>query len=164
MKLARLSLCALLAFPLLRAEDTAKLAKIDELFRASQVQEMLLQQQAQIRTVLHQTLVQSAPTLEGSPFLEQLEQTTLGELNAATNWDTIKPDFVKVYAETFSEEEIEGLTRFYRSPLGQVLIEKQPVVVAKSGALMQERLRALLPGMQKRMQDLLASYQKQQTP
>jgi hypothetical protein len=149
------------AIPALYADDASKQAKIEQLLAATHVSEMLAQQQVQLRMMLHQTIIKTAPSLEGSPLLEQLEQTTLGEILAATSWEALKPDFLKIYAANFSEEEIEGLAKFYQSPLGQTMIRKMPAVLEQSMALTQQRLQTMIPRMQQRVQDLVTAYQKE---
>lgn len=46
--------------------------------------------------------------------------------------DSLLTLLTPVYTETFSLEELQGLLQFYESPLGQRMIELQPMVVSKS--------------------------------
>jgi hypothetical protein len=164
MKLIAIVACALFTVPLLHADDTTKQAKIEELLSATHVSESLAQQQVQLRIMLHQVILKSAPKLEGSPLLVQLEQTMVSEITTATSFDALKPDFIKIYSTNFSEEEIDGLAKFYQSPLGQTMIRKMPAVLEQSMSLTQVRLQKLLPEFQQRVQDLVAAYAKDQQP
>lgn len=49
--------------------------------------------------------------------------------------DSLLTLLTPVYTETFSTEELRGLLDFYESPLGQRMIELQPIVVSKSMAI-----------------------------
>jgi hypothetical protein len=55
---------------------------------------------------------------------------------------TMKPKMIalvsRVYAETYSEEELTGILAFYRSPAGQAMLKKTPVLAGKMGAAMAE--------------------------
>jgi len=67
----------------------------------------------------------------------------------------MKEGMVKIYAEAFTAEEINGLNKFYSSPIGQKFLEKTPELMRlgaqigmeegqkKQGKLM-ERLQPLL--------------------
>jgi hypothetical protein len=55
---------------------------------------------------------------------------------------------VPIYAETYSQEELEAIDTFYESPIGQSLITKTPLMAPKTAALTRE----MLPGLQVQMQ------------
>ena len=43
---------------------------------------------------------------------------------------SVRPIFVKIYADNFDEAELTGLIAFYKSPVGQTWIQKQPAIQA----------------------------------
>ncbi|MDX2081757.1 MAG: DUF2059 domain-containing protein [Terrimicrobiaceae bacterium] len=53
------------------------------------------------------------------------------------DWKAIRPVFVEIYASTFSADELKGMIEFFRTPLGQKWIDKQPEVQAKTMEKMQ---------------------------
>jgi len=50
--------------------------------------------------------------------------------------DQVRPEFVKAYAEAFSDQEIDGLLGFYESPVGHAMVQKTPGLMAKMAGLM----------------------------
>ncbi len=60
-------------------------------------------------------------------------------------WEDLEPDYVRLYVDTFDQDEIDGMIAFYRTPTGQALIAKMPIVLQKSIALSQSRMQALMP-------------------
>ena len=56
-------------------------------------------------------------------------------VNKDVNWDNLKSQFVNLYADIFSAEELDALIKFYESPTGGKLIDKQPEIQQKSMAL-----------------------------
>ncbi len=48
------------------------------------------------------------------------------------DWNKIKDDYVKLYAEFFTEEEIREVISFYQSTVGQKFIKQQPALMEKS--------------------------------
>jgi len=71
------------------------------------------------------------------------------------SWANMKPMYVSIYQETFTQEEIDGLIAFYRSPAGAAFIDKMPVVMQKSAIIMQARMPQLMEKMRTAMQKTL---------
>ncbi len=66
-------------------------------------------------------------------------------VRAEMDWSRLKPEVARMYMETFSQEEVDGLLAFYRTPTGQALLSKMPVLMSKLVELTQARLRELMP-------------------
>lgn len=60
-------------------------------------------------------------------------------------WSALRPEFIKIYTDLFSVEELRGLIEFYRSPLGQTLLDKQGELIRRSTEVSQSRAAELLP-------------------
>ncbi len=64
------------------------------------------------------------------------------------SWETMRPQYVKLYSDTFSESEIDGMLTFYESPVGKALFEKMPLLMRKSMVLGAAQMQDLLPSIQ----------------
>jgi uncharacterized protein len=60
-------------------------------------------------------------------------------LREEMTWDKLRPVYVQIYQESFTQEEIDGLIAFYESPAGFAFVEKMPFVMQKSMSIMQSR-------------------------
>jgi len=47
------------------------------------------------------------------------------------SWENMKNDYINVYAEVFTKEELKGLTEFFNSPIGAAYGEKTPELSMK---------------------------------
>jgi hypothetical protein len=63
----------------------------------------------------------------------------------------------------FSSEEIAGLVSFYRSPVGQAWVQKNPAIMEKATALSQQIMREADPEMEK-LKDAWVEKMKQKYP
>jgi hypothetical protein len=63
----------------------------------------------------------------------------------------LKPLYVKVFAETFTEEELDGMLSFYKSPAGKAMMEKMPQMMARMMPLMQQWMADMKPDLDKIM-------------
>lgn len=62
--------------------------------------------------------------------VRQRVQARMDNLKKSLTWASIRPMYVKIYADNFDEAELEGVIAYYKSPVGQKWIEKQAVVQA----------------------------------
>lgn len=91
-------------------------------------------------------------------FLGQLHRTTADTSRAAAesraslremfrtklSWERVGPEYVRLYASLYAEDELRQLAAFYGSPLGQKSLRLNPVVSARLMEIVQ-RLTAAPP-------------------
>jgi len=78
---------------------------------------------------------------------KQSEQRQNEMFDTILKWDTLKQDYIQIYSEVYTEQELRDLAVFYKSPVGQKFIEKMPEVQQKSMEVMQKRIMPLLQKM-----------------
>ena len=66
-------------------------------------------------------------------------------LDSTIGWEKIKPEMVKLYTDNFTEDELEGLIKFYQSDLGKKMIATLPRLSAQSAQLTQAKLEQAVP-------------------
>lgn len=80
---------------------------------------------------LKQIQEKTAASLGSSPESKAMLQKSMdSSMNAASlimSWDKLKPIYVDAYASTFTPDELQGAIDFYKSPIGQKWVEKQPL-------------------------------------
>lgn len=72
-----------------------------------------------------------AMQLKASPQLVPFAGVIEAWAKEVMTWENVREPMARLYAEAFTEEEIDGLVTFYRSPLGQKLKETQPELAAR---------------------------------
>lgn len=55
-------------------------------------------------------------------------------------WNSLKGEFVKMYADEFTEKELKDLTAFYKTPTGLKALQKMPGLMAKGAQIGQKRV------------------------
>ena len=48
-------------------------------------------------------------------------------------WSSLRDDMATLYAKEFSEKELNELAKFYNTPIGQKVLEKQPLLMKQGG-------------------------------
>lgn len=48
------------------------------------------------------------------------------------NWNAQAPMYARVYSESLTEEEVQGIIAFYKTPAGQAWLKKTPIIFQKA--------------------------------
>ena len=111
----------------------------------------------QVETQSMSALDAMLPAIAGgvSNSLTPEYQKLIVELTRDVIRDTLVPPmmarFRVVYAKTYSEAELIGITQFYEGPLGRAMLAKNPRVLAESAAITGELLPSVQTEMQRRL-------------
>lgn len=79
-------------------------------------------------------------------------------------WEAMKEDYIALYAESFSKEELEGAIVFYSSDIGQAFIKKQPELMQKSMQISQKKMMAVMPKLQQMMKEFTDEIKENDKP
>jgi len=121
------------------AADSAHMQAIPDSLRAAV--ERLLAVMG-MESILSQGIDQMlALQLQQQPDLAPLEPTLRAFLNKYMSWPSLKDDFIRLYSETFTTEEVRDLIIFYRTPTGQKALRKAPELMMKGGQLGSQRVQ-----------------------
>jgi hypothetical protein len=86
--------------------------------------------------------------LRSSPQLADMREPMKQFFTKYMGWDALKDDMAKIYAQTFSEDELKQIAAFYRTPAGTKMIEAQPDLTREGMELGQSKVRDHLPELQ----------------
>ncbi|HEK1693124.1 MULTISPECIES: DUF2059 domain-containing protein [unclassified Pseudomonas] len=127
------------------AEKFLTLANADKLGTPvyMQVQQMFAQRFAQTK----------APATKQS-VLESYQAKANAALDSAIGWNKLKPKMVDLYTQTFTEQELKDLVKFYQSPLGKKVLSQMPKVTQQSAQLTQQSLEPAVPVVNKLLEDM----------
>lgn len=149
MQIKRVLLFGLLSAFLASAQPPlSKEAKIDRILTLTNASSMIDQMFTQIRKMTEGiTAPGSSP--EQAAEAKQVQQKVQDVVHARLSWDKMRPQYIKIYSETFTDEELDGLLGFYDSPAGRAMIKKTPELIAKSMAIAQAQMVDILPEIQR---------------
>ncbi|APW39268.1 hypothetical protein RD110_20310 [Rhodoferax koreense] len=100
-----------------------------------------------LRQGMAQTLAGRKVTPQLQRFLDKAPRQFAEAMKEEMSWATLKPLYVQLYQESFTQEEVDGLVAFYRSPAGEALTNKMPIVMQKTMALVQSRVAPMMEKM-----------------
>ena len=142
----------------------ASAESIDTLLRVTKVERLLESLYANMEAVMRQALAQSVEgktlTPEQKRFLDNAPRRYVAVMRDELSWESLKPMYVEIYRENFTQEEIDGLIAFYKSPTGQAFVDKMPAVMQQSMLAMQNRFRPLAAKMKDAADQAVAEAMK----
>ncbi len=150
------------------APDPKKLPYIEEIFRLTKPEGMVSGMLSQYKGAFQQAAGQGYeqevrkfddPAKYRADF-NKLQDRVFALLTSRLDWQKLKPQFVQVYSDTFTVEELSGMAAFYRSPGGHAFLEKMPSVLQKWSQVSQQQVGNVGPEIQKMMSDFMADIKK----
>ncbi len=73
--------------------------------------------------------------LRASPELAGVEDVIRGFIARYVSWEALGEQYVQIYADSFTEDELRQMTDFYRTDVGQKLARATPRLMAQGAAL-----------------------------
>jgi uncharacterized protein len=132
----------------------ASIREMLELTNAHQlIDTMKGQVAAMTGNVTRETLKGQELTPERQAVMDRMREKMSAATADMLNWDTLLPVYMRTFRASFTQSEIDGVIKFYKSPAGRAYVKKMPVVMQN---VMQE-----MQGLIKPMQEKMAVIQRE---
>jgi uncharacterized protein len=95
-------------------------------------------------------------TDEQKKILSESRTRALALVQQQLNWDALEPRVIDAYRDTFTQQEIDGMLKFYRSPSGKAVVSKMPQIMEKMSQQVQGEIQALAPKLVQLQRDTAA--------
>jgi uncharacterized protein len=136
------------------ADEASKAAKIEEMMQLTHVERMTSQMLDQMKTMITAQIPTTGMSAEARQASDEMKEKMMALIAERISWARAKPEYMRIYSETFTEEEIDGILTFYKSPAGQAMLEKMPQLMQKSMAVGQKLMGDIGPDMERMMKEM----------
>lgn len=89
--------------------------------------------------------------LQNNPGMAPYKEIMLTFFDKHMNWESLKPDFKKIYSEEFTAEELRELNAFYATDIGKKSIERMPALMTKGAQIGMSRVQNNIGELQEMM-------------
>lgn len=132
-------------------------ASIREMLELTNAQQMLAGMKGQMNAMMN-TAMQNATkgqtiTPERQAVLDRMAAKMSAVVTDILNWDDLLPIYMRTYRDSFTQDEIDGVIKFYKSPAGRAYLKKLPLVM--------QNLMGEMQGFMKTVQDKMQTVQKE---
>jgi len=160
----RLAVALVLCLPLAaRADDASHLAKAEQLLAILHTDRMV----GQVSDNIKKQVSDAADHVAGPSATPENKakavdfQKNMGQvIDAQVSWKAMEPKFVDLYVKAFTEDELDAIVAFYKTPAGVAFLEKTPQINAQASQLLQSKMAALQP----QMKQIFDDFQKSEAP
>lgn len=168
MKTLKVFFIIFLFFSSLAHAGQATEGTIRQLIEITNARQLLEGVQAQINTLMSDSIQQAlhgkTPTPQQQQAIAHMKDGMVGLLKSELSWDKFEPLYLRLYSESFTEEEAAGMLAFYKTPAGQAVINKMPLLMQKTMLETQKMMSGLTPGMKKIEQDFIEEMKAADKP
>jgi hypothetical protein len=132
-------------------------ASIREMLELMDARQLIDNMKGQVAAMTSNVTRDALKGLEITPERQAILDRTQAKISAVTaemlNWDTLLPLYLRTYRTSFTQSEIDGVIKFYKSPAGRAYLKKMPLAMQH---VMQE-----LPSFIKPMQEKMVAIEKE---
>jgi uncharacterized protein len=149
-------------------EAQASAETVKQLFQAMHtskiIDTLMTQTESTVRTSMQQAVAGQQLNAAQQKIVDDLQHKMFALVKEQLNWADLEPMMVDVYRSTFTQHEIDGMLKFYRSSVGQAVVAKIPAATQESMARIQGRLQSLTPRIMQLEQDAAAQLKAAASP
>ena len=162
--LKRILLVLALSCPVAYAVDTPPSeASIKQLLAVTEVHKLLDSWVAQMDGLMKNAMQQATQGQSVSPQIQKDIDKRVSETTSMfkeiLDWNKLEPMYVRVYQKSFTQAEVDGMLAFYKTPAGQAVINKLPVVMQNTMTEMQTMMGPVMQRVQRMQRDVVAEIQ-----
>ena len=158
-----LALIAVCCFPAFSADLMPSEESIRELLAVTQVRKqidgVMTHVEGLMNTAMQQMLSGRPVTPDQRRIMESMQSKGMALLREELSWESYEPFFVAIYQQHLTQEEVNGMLGFYKSPLGRAVIDKMPVLMQVSAAESQKRMGPLMEKIKRLSQETYGELQ-----
>jgi hypothetical protein len=127
-------------------------ASIREMLELTNAQQMVAGMKGQMSAVMN-TAMQNAMkgqtvTPERQAILDRMAAKMSAVVSEMLNWNALLPIYLRTYRDSFTQDEIDGAIKFYKSAAGRAYVKKLPLVMQN---VMREMQGFMQPAQEKMM-------------
>jgi len=138
-------------------------ASVKQLLEATHARQlvdtMLTQMDGMMKNVMQQVTQGQPVPPQVQKIYDQSRTEVLSAMNDQFSWDKMEPMYVRVYQKSFTQAELDGILAFYKTPAGQAVINKMPVVMQNAMQEVQQMMGPMLQRIQRMQKDMMAQMQ-----
>jgi hypothetical protein len=149
MKSILLAVVLMAALPAFAKTQPASEESIRELMTLTNSRSVLDNAYGQLDGIMEQAMKQAVGDRPVTPEQERL----MAEMRARMvelfrnemGWDKLEPSYIKMYRETFTQEEVNGMRKFYKSRAGKAVIGKLPQMIQSLMQILLTEMQVVTP-------------------
>jgi hypothetical protein len=135
----------IVAWPAFANDAPPSDASIQELLTLTQSEELINGMKPQLNAMISSSINEVSRgkqmTPERQAVIDRMREKMVAAFDESINFQSMQMITLRVYQATYTQDEVNGLIAFYKTPAGQALINKKSVMMQNMLAEMQTLMR-----------------------
>ena len=123
--------------------SSASIEQLIDITDSKQQYEQELQYSEQSYNDMMQQLIDSQKNYLAKKDQEKFN--TLQKEMLALMMEHIKPTMIQIFQEVYTQEEVNSMIEYYKTPIGRSILKKMPLVTEKNNAFLQQQMEKFMP-------------------
>lgn len=137
---------------------------IKEVFALTNSRAMLINVQSQMdgmmKNMMQQSMKDQTINAAQQKVLEKFQAKVIEIQKEELSWDKMEPMFLAIYGNALTQDDVDGMIAFYKSPAGQSFINKMPSIMQQTMISMQKMMGPLMEKMKLASEELSEEMKK----
>jgi hypothetical protein len=146
------------------AQNKTARPDIDELLTLTRVQKTSESAIEHVKSMMADVAKQTNVSPDAAEKTKTMQDKMFTLIESEMGWNKMKTEYARVYAEVFSPDEVRGLIAFYKTPVGQAFLDKQPLLMQKTMEMAQKRMMDVMPKVQEMVSKDIGTTTKEDRP
>ncbi len=152
-----LGLILLLPLQALAAPATEK--SIGELLTVTKTENLMAAMKTQMQVMRQNVMAQAGSGKAPNPEMQKELDLVISKFQDENlSFSKVKPLMIQVYKEAWTEEEVQDLLRFYKTPTGVKAVDTMPQAMQKLSTQIQGQLAKVMPKFQEDIKKIITKY------
>ena len=163
----RILLVLALLCPALYAADTPPSdASLKQLLEVAQVRKALDAVMTQMDTMMNNVFQQVTAGQKVTPEMQKIFDKARADIVAIykqeLTWEKMEPLYLRIYRKSLSQSEVDGMIAFYKTPAGQAVINKMPLILQNTMAEVSQMMGPMMQRLQRMQQEVKAEMKEEE--
>jgi hypothetical protein len=123
------------------------------------VDSMMSQMDLMMKNALQQVTQGRPVPPEAQKTFDQCRTDVVAAMKEEFTWEKLEPMYVRIYQKSFTQVEVDGMIGFYKTPAGQAVISKMPLVMRNSMNEAMQMMGPMMKRIESMQQDVMTQIQ-----
>jgi hypothetical protein len=144
----------LLAAPAFANDAPASDESIREMLAVTDAHKLIDTVRGQVDAMMKDTMQQAlhgkAVPADQQVILDRMRTKMAAVVDEVLDWNALQSMYIRVYRASLTQDELDGILAFYRTPAGQAMINKMPAVMQN----VMSEMKNMMGPMQQKLQQI----------
>jgi uncharacterized protein len=145
------------------AASEASLKELLEVAKARKVLDSMLEHVDKVMKQAMQEATGGKPvSAKVQKHIDKLEADLKAVFKEECSWEKMEPIYLRIYQKSLTQQEVDGMIAFYKTPAGKAVMDKMPIILQNSVEEMKQMMGPMMQRLQRMQQEVMAEMKEEE--